>query len=70
MLTEVLRMSIEERLRLIDLIRSTINEEEVPDVPVEPHHREAVLEARRQFHEKRDLGNPVENVVARIRAKR
>jgi hypothetical protein len=69
-LTEIRRLSIEERIRLIELIRSTINEEEVPDVPVEPHHREVVLEARRRFHENSDLGKPVEDVVARIRAKR
>ena len=68
-LAEIRRMSIEERIRLIELIRSTIDEEGIPNVPVEPHHREAVLEARRRFREGSDQGKPGEDVVARIRAK-
>jgi len=69
-LSDLRKLSIEERRRLIRLIRESLDEDVRPDVPVEPHHRAAILEAQQRFRENIDSGRPVEEVVARILAKR
>ena len=68
-ISDLQKLPLAERQRLIRMIQQTIDIENRPDVPAEPDHQEAVREARSRFRNG-GQGKPVEGIVGRLRAKR
>ena len=66
-LADLRKLSISQRLKLIQLIRASIEDEDQPAVPTEPYHREAVLEELKRFREDGDRGVPAVEALERIR---
>jgi hypothetical protein len=69
-LNEIRKLSRKERVRLIEAILQTLEEEDGPGVPMEPFHQQAVWDELEQARRDGDPGQPVEVVVERILSKR
>ena len=66
-ISDLRKLSISQRMKLIELIRASIEDEDQPAVPTEPFHREAVLDELKRFREDGDRGEPAIEALERIR---
>jgi len=66
-LADLRKLTVAERLRLLEMIQASIDEERPPSVPSEPGHRRAVLDELRRFREDGVPGEPAESVLENLR---